>query len=98
MMVKGKNHNVFIDFCFEFFLPTATHEDGDVSLLIGSRQQTKDAEEEGDEEDKKMDSNKKVTLELTARSIIASCGLRRACMETWSRTRWETLRIIWMTE
>ena len=42
-----------MDFCFEFFLPTATHEDGNVPLLIGSRQQTKDAEEEGDEEDKK---------------------------------------------
>ena len=40
-----------MDFCFEFFLPTATHEDGDVSLFIGSRQQRKDAEEEGDEED-----------------------------------------------
>ena len=62
MMLKGKNHNVFIDFCFEFFLPTATHEDGDVSLLIGSRQQTKDAEEEGDEEDKKWTRIKKSPL------------------------------------
>ena len=26
----GKKEN---DFCFEFFLPTATHEDGDVPLL-----------------------------------------------------------------
>ena len=35
----------------------------------------KDAEEEGDEEDKKrMDQNEKVTSELTARAIIASCG------------------------
>ena len=30
---KRENENVFIDFCFEFFLPTATHEDGDVPLL-----------------------------------------------------------------
>ena len=43
----------------------------------------KDAEEEGDEEDKKrMDLNEKVTSELTARAIIASCGLRRACTGT----------------
>ena len=49
----------------------------------------KDAEEEGNEEDKKrVDLNEKVTLGLTARSIIASCGLRRACIGTWSKTRW----------
>ena len=68
--------------CFEFFLPTATLADVDVPLL--DRITTaKDAEEEGDEEDKKrMDLNEKVILELTARSTITSCGLRRACMGT----------------
>ena len=43
----------------------------------------KDAEEEGNEEDKiRVDLKEKVTFGLTARSIIASCGLRRACMGT----------------
>ena len=32
------------------------------------------------EDKKRVDLNDKVTLELTARLIIASCGLRRACM------------------
>ena len=30
---KKENHNVFVDFCLEFFLPRATHEDGNVPLL-----------------------------------------------------------------
>ena len=43
----------------------------------------KETEEEGNEEDKKrVDLNEKVTLGLAARSNIASCGLRRACMGT----------------
>ena len=51
--------------------------------------QDADAEEEKDEEEKKkMDPTEKVTLELTARLIIASYGLRRACMWTWSKTSW----------
>ena len=43
-----------MDFCFEFVLPTATLADVDVPLL--DRITTaKDAEEEGDEEDKRKD-------------------------------------------
>ena len=48
-----------------------------------------------------MDPTEKVTLELTARLIIASYGLRRGCMLHVDVVedklgRWETLEIIWM--
>ena len=76
MMVKGKNHNVFIDFCFEFYLQPLTKM-AMSHCKIDRITTAKDAEEEGNEEDKKrLDLNEKVTLGLTARSIIASCGLR----------------------
>ena len=85
---KRENQNVFMDFCLQFFF---TYSDSRRwrSPTLDRITTAKDAEEEGDEEDKKrMDVNEKVTLELTARSIIASCGLRRACIGTWSKTRW----------
>ena len=83
MMVKGKNHNVFIDFCFEFFYLQPLTKMAMSHCKIDRITTAKDAEEEGNEEDKKrVDLNEKVTLGLAARSNIASCGLRRACMGT----------------
>ena len=65
MILDRDDDKIYI--CYEFFLPTATLADVDGPLL--DRITTaKDAEEEGDEEDKKrMDQNEKVTSELTAR-------------------------------
>ena len=68
MMVKGKNHNVFSDFCFEFFYLQPLTKMAMSHCKIDRITTAKDAEEEGDEEDKKrVDLNEKVTLELTAR-------------------------------
>ena len=53
----------------------------DVDMLCRGQLPDSTPKDERDEEDKKrVDLNDKVTLELTARLIIASCGLRRACM------------------
>ena len=79
----GENHNVFIEFCFEFCYLQPLTKMAMSHCKIDRITTAKDAEEEGNEEDKKrVDLNEKVTLGLTARSIIASCGLRRACMGT----------------
>ena len=79
----GENHNVFIEFCFEFCYLQPLTKMVMSHCKIDRITTAKNAEEEGDEEYKKrMDLNVKVTLELTARSIIASCGLRIACTGT----------------
>ena len=52
--------------------------------LMRGGNQDEGMEEKDEEDKKKIDLTEKVTLELTARSIIASCGLRRAC----TGTRW----------
>ena len=99
MMIKGKIIMFSWIFALSFFYLQPLAKMAMSHSKIDRITTAKDAEEEGDEEDKKrMDQNEKVTSELTARAIIASSGLTRACVGTWSRTRWGTLRIIWMTE
>ena len=78
---KRENQNVFMDFCLQFFFTYSDSRRWRCPTL--DRITTaKDAEEEGVEDKKRMDLNEKVSLGLTARSIIASCGLRRACTGT----------------
>ena len=80
-MIKGKIKMFSWIFALSFF--TYSHSRRWRCPTLDRITTAKDAEEEGDEEDKKrMGLNEKVTLELTARSIIASCGLRRACTGT----------------
>ena len=81
-MIKGKIIMFSLIFALNFFY---SHSPRWRCPTFDSITTAKDAEEEGDEEDKKkMDPNEKVTLELTARLIFAYCGLRRAC----TGTRW----------
>ena len=73
----GENHNVFIEFCFEFCYLQPLTKMAMSHCKIDRITTAKETEEKGNEEDKKrVDLNEKFTLELTARSIIASCGLR----------------------
>ena len=64
---KRENQNVFMDFCLQFFFTYSDSRRWRCPTL--DRITTaKDAEEEGDEEDKKrMDLNEKATLELQGR-------------------------------
>ena len=51
-MVKGKNHNVFIDFCFEFFYLQPLTKMAMSHCKIDRITTANDAEEEGNKEDK----------------------------------------------
>ena len=83
MMVKRKIIMFSLIFALSFFYLQPLTKMAMSHCKIDRITTAKETEEKGNEEDKKrVDLNEKVTLGLAARSNIASCGLRRACMGT----------------